>query len=113
MLSELILNLVTKYLIIFLNCLSYLSLFRYLHNSYLSQTIAVSNDFKYSYFYDFRKIIYETKEGFLFKKDKVMSDVSFDLSTRLQSIYANTKESLVPLSLSTFQFSINQEYPDK
>ena len=84
-----------------------------LTSSYLSQTIAVSNDFKYSYFYDFRKIIYETKEGFLFKKDKVMSDVSFDLSTRLQSIYANTKEFLVPLSLSTFQFSINQEYADK
>lgn len=84
-----------------------------LTSSYLSQSIAISNDFKYSYFYDFRKIIYETKEGFLFKKDKVMSDVSFDLSTRLQSIYANTKEFLVPLSLSTFQFSINQEYADK
>ena len=42
-----------------------------------------------------------------------MSDVSFDLSTRLQSIYANSKEFLVPQSLSTFQFSINQEYADK
>ena len=81
--------------------------------SYLSKQIGVAVDFTNVNFYEFRQIIYETDEGFLFPKTQTKTAFSLDSATFRTILYKAGKEFYIPNTLSVFQFSMNQEYADK
>lgn len=81
--------------------------------SYMSEQIAIADDFKYVNYYQWKHIIYESDEGFLFPRRVTKSDVGLDFTTKTHLIYPKTKEFFYPNTLSNFQFSVNSSFADK
>lgn len=82
-------------------------------SSYVTEQIAIADDFKYVNYYQWKHIIYETDERFLFPRRVKKTDVGLDFSKKTHLIYAKTKEFFYPNTLSNFQFSINSSFADK
>ena len=78
--------------------------------SYISKQVGIAVDFMNVNYYEFRQIIYETEEGFLFPKTATQKSFSTDSATFRTVVYKNGKEFRIPNTLSVFQFSMNQEY---
>lgn len=81
--------------------------------SYFPDQVAINSYFAYSYYYDFRRVIYKSDEGILFSNNKEFSEYYLDSTTKRSYVFPRGNQYYVDNSLGCFQFALNTAYYDR